>query len=381
MNRTATGIRRRFRWPIGLAVLLAVAIVASSLLQGSVRRGELDPAAYDASGSHALAALLADRGVSLERITDPGAASAGSGDLLVITRPYLLAAEQVTELAVTAADMLIVEPDAQIIERLQDALGLPLTITGWAKVDTVVPGCDLTSAVVAGDAELGGAVFEPPPGAVGCYRHGGGAALVSLRVGQRTVTVLGSGTPLMNGHLAHRGNAALALGLTAGYSRVVWLTPGTWAAGVDHPRSLMTLLPRSMKLAALQLAVAMVLIALWRGRRLGPVVDEPMPVKVPSFEVVTGLARLYRRGRGRDAAAAALRAASLARISDTLGLPATAEPELVVSRIVDRTGRSRDAVRALLYGSTPVDDQALVRLASELDTLAHAVLSPEVQPS
>ncbi len=64
----------------------------------------------------------------------------------------------------------------------------------------------------------------------------------------------------------------------------------------------------------LQLAVAVVLLALWRARRLGPVVPESLPVVVRAAEATEGRGRMYRRAGARDRAAGRLRAATRTRI-------------------------------------------------------------------
>ena len=71
------------------------------------------------------------------------------------------------------------------------------------------------------------------------------------------------------------------------------------------------LLPPWVGIVVAQLVVAVLVAALWRGRRLGPVVAEPLPVAVRAAETTEGRARLYRRRRARGRAADHLRAASL----------------------------------------------------------------------
>ena len=90
---------------------------------------------------------------------------------------------------------------------------------------------------------------------------------------------------------------------------------------------------------AIQLGVVVVLLALWRMRRLGPLVTEPLPVVVRACETVEGHGRLYRSRRARDRAAAALREAALGRIVTRLGLPRDVTADAVCQELADRTGR------------------------------------------
>ena len=83
--------------------------------------------------------------------------------------------------------------------------------------------------------------------------------------------------------------------------------PGIDDAGSGSP-SIWALFPPWAQRAFWWLLVVGVLLALWRGRRLGPVVTEPLPVVVRSAEVVEGHGRLYRRAGARERAAELLRA-------------------------------------------------------------------------
>jgi hypothetical protein len=81
-----------------------------------------------------------------------------------------------------------------------------------------------------------------------------------------------------------------------------------------------------VKFGVVQLLVALGVLALWRGRRLGPVVEEPLPVVVRAAETVEGRSRLYRKAGARDVAAEALRRAAVRRLGTALGLPRRAAP-------------------------------------------------------
>jgi hypothetical protein len=225
------------------------------------------------------------------------------------------------------------------------------------------------------------------PGAWRCYpafplldalaQPGSGYAfLVVYRSAGRVISVLGTGIPLTNGALGGDGNAALALNLLAGTRRIVWLVPTPPLHPVaGKPRSLTALIPRSAYLVVLELFVAALLAALWRVRRFGPLVAEPIPLTVQSAETVVGHGRLYRTRHARDRVAATLRAAALTRITARLGQPPGVSPEVVCLELARRTGRDTDQVRQILLGAVPADDAALLRLANDLDTLEGQVLS------
>jgi hypothetical protein len=271
---------------------------------------------------------------------------------------------QLAWLGGTPADLVLVAPSPEVLKLLAPTVSLK----GGTDVRDRAPGCSLPVAVRAGDADLGGARYTAAEGAALCYPEGGLATLVQAG----NVTVLGSPAPLTNDKLDENGNAALALGLLGQHPHLVWYLPGPGDL-TGGGESITSLLPRGLKLAAIQAGVAVLLLALWRARRLGPVVPEPLPVVVRAAEAVEGRARLYRRARARDRAAAALREAARHRLIPRLGLPRGAAPDAVVRAVARRTRRHDADVAAVLYGAPPGDDAALVRLADEIDDLEKAV--------
>ena len=197
----------------------------------------------------------------------------------------------------------------------------------------------------------------------------GHPSLVRYRAAGRTVTLLGSGVPLTNAALAQRGNAALALNLLRGSPRIVWLVPSPPAVTAAGQKSLFQEIPGPAYLVTVQLFVAAGLAALWRTRRLGPLVAEPLPVVVRASETVEGHGRLYRSRRSRGRAAEVLRDAARHRITARLALPAGADAAAVCAAVAALTGREPGAVRAILYGPAPRDDAALVALGQDIDAL------------
>jgi hypothetical protein len=302
--------------------------------------------------------------------TGPGHAPA-----LVITSPYLLSPGQLGELTRLPGNIMVVEPDSATLSALnRDTAGTAapqVTVAGADAVRPVRPGCTLAAATAAGDAGMGGVLMRVSGTASAlCYRVDGHPTLVRyLTGGGRTVTLLGSGVPLTNTDLAHRGNAALALNLLRGSPRIVWLVPSPPAVTAAGQKSLLQLIPGPAYLVALQVFIAAGLAALWRTRRLGPLVAEPLPVVVRASETVEGHGRLYRSRRSRGRAAVVLRDAARLRITARLALPGDTDADAVCAAVAAQTGREPDGVRAILYGPAPRDDAALVTLGQDIDAL------------
>lgn len=369
---------RAARGPVAVAAVVLLGTLVLAVTAGGPGSGRLDPREPDASGGRAVAEILRDQGVAVDLVTTSKGAreSAGPGDTLLVVDPELLVPEQVAAVRATGADLVVVAPvDPQ---RFAPAVTAgPDTQPGVRQ-----PACALRAARRAGAADAGGRSWVLRPGtATGagalCYSRDGLPSLVRLRDGVRSVTLLGNPAPLRNSRLGAEGNAALALGLLGANPRLVWYLPSL----SDIPpsarqESFYSLLPDGVWWGLAQLVVAVLLVALWRARRLGPVVVEPLPVAVRAAETVEGRARLYRRGGARDTAAAALRGGLRSRLVPLMGLPTRAEAAAVVDAVAARTRRTPPDLAALLYGAAPADDAALVRLADDLDELEKEVRRP-----
>jgi hypothetical protein len=366
---------RRTRGPVVAVAVVLLGALALAILAGGRGSGRLDPRSPEPSGSRAVAEVLGDQGVEVVLVTTTAGVrgSAAAGDTVLVVDPALLADEQVDAVRATGADLVVVAPAAP--ERFVATVTAgPGSAPGLRQ-----PGCHLGAARRAGAADVGGQGFEVASGtdALRCYARDGRPSLVRVPDGGRTVTLVGSATALTNAGLGDEGNAALALGLLGENPRLVWYLPSLAdvPAGAQQT-SFYSLVPGGVWWALVQLTVAVVLVALWRARRLGPVVAEPLPVVVRASETVEGRARLYRWAGARDTAAEALRAAVRSRTVPALGLPARSAPGAVVDAVAGRTRRPAPDVAALLYGSAPADDAALVRLADDLDALEREVRRP-----
>ena len=349
-------IARRGRLTLLALALLALLIVLVALTTGQSAGGALDPRSAGPNGSRALAVLLRERGIEVDR-----GAAIGAGRTVLVPFPEALDSASLARLVTSGADIVLVDPGQVEVAQVTPGPGVSMR--------TRSPGCTLPAAAVAGAVRLGGTEYASANAAITCYD----ATLLALPAGSAPgagrITVLGSADFLTNARLDQQGNAALALGLLSGQPRLTWYTARRASSGA----SLTSLLPKAIPWALLQIGIALGVIGLWRGRRLGPVVTEPLPVVVRAAETVLGRARLYAAARARDTAANALRTGSRARLAALVHLDPHASPEALVLTVAARTGMEPAAVSALLYegfvtgGSA--SDAALVRLADELDRL------------
>ncbi|MFF9409934.1 DUF4350 domain-containing protein [Streptomyces anandii] len=387
---TAPTVRQTWTRARGILLallLLAAAAVAIAALRSGDRHGRLDPRSADPYGSHAVAALLADHGVTTHVVTtlDEATAAAGPDTTLLVAVPDLLTDDQQSRLhtAATASGgrTVLVAPDVPSLGRLAPGV----TADPAPSFDTTLgPGCDLPAARRAGTAETGDGIRYSTTArdADSCYPSDGLPTL--LRIPQSTkggdTVVLGSPGILYNDRLDQQGNASLALQLLGSRAHLVWYLPSLSDASAPDTgrRSFFDLLPSGWLWGTLQLFVAAALAALWRARRLGPLVPEKLPVAIRASETVEGRARLYRKANARDRAATALRSTTRTRLAPLVGIPVTQAhaPEALLPALSAHLHGDGQSLHDLLFGPPPGDDAALVSLADRLDALEREVRRP-----
>jgi hypothetical protein len=354
---------------IRLWLVLALVVALGALLVGTLANQpgrDLDPSSARKNGSKALARLLDHYGAGLTVTSSiDDAMRDGPGSAVVVTQPDEYSDAQLAGLRTAARRLVLVAPNTRAGHAV--AIGLEPDPGGYL---IEFPFCSDPGASAAGRIALPGDARPYRPGETGATACYGGGYLTTPRL-----AVLGSADLLRNDHLDDRGIAALDINAITDSRRltsVVWLMAGTDASGAGET-SLWDLFPAGAYRVFWWLVAVGVLVAVWRARRLGGVVSEPLPVVVRSAEVVEGHGRLYARAGARDRAAAALRVAATNRLGHRLGLPAGASAEQVGAAVAPLVGRPPAAVVALLAGPSPADDTGLMRLVHDLDALEAAL--------
>ncbi|WP_435191491.1 DUF4350 domain-containing protein [Streptomyces sp. bgisy126] len=385
---TALSARRIWTRVRGAALVVAVVLIGGLVLatvRSTNAHGALDPRSTDPHGSRAVAELLKERGVTLTLTTtlDEATAATTPGTTLLVAAPDLLTDAQLSTLrtaAQTSAGRTILlgagSPSL-------DVLAPGITSAPGTAVTNLSPACTLPAATRAGSVDLGGERYEVAPGttADSCYLSDGLPTLVRLPgTGTTDTVLLGSPDILHNTRLDQQGNASLALQLLGSRPHLVWYLPSLYDASADAPEdgttgNFLALIPSGWLWGTLQLALAALLAAVWRGRRLGPLVTERLPVALRASEATEGRARLYRKANARDRAASVLRTATRTRLAPLLGAPSrdAHSPDLLLPALSARLPGTTADPRDLLFGPAPADDSALVRLADQLDALEREV--------
>lgn len=388
ISPTGRQLWRRSRWFLLAAGLL---LLVGLLLTGLGSHGQyppLDPRSSDPDGTRAAVHLLENQGLATRTVStedDLAGALGEPGTTVVLPEPDLLTPGQLNRLSTlrrgSDSRLVLISPEAAALDAFAPGITVatgPGGVPESAGSTSLPTGCTLPEALRAGTAELGGLLYRPGPDDVACYPKYGSWPLVRhTDPGSRELVVLGSGRLLTNERLTHDGNASLALGLLGSRRNLVWYLPDYRSAPpVAEQRTLTDYIPGGWYWATLQLAVAALLAAFWRGRRLGPVVSEDLPVVVRAAETTEGRARLYQRAKARGRAADTLRRAARHRLAPALGVPLAAgepEPTALCTAVADRLEQPATDVRSLLYGDPPTDDAALLRLTDDLDALERQV--------
>ncbi|KAA0097600.1 DUF4350 domain-containing protein [Mycolicibacterium sp. P1-18] len=362
---------RTLRWVL-LALVLVVGVSAvSAYLTAPRQGGRMNPDATSPDGAHALVSLLRDRGVDVVATKDlAGVEQAARPDslLLVAPTPYLIDDAALDRLEDLPGDVLLVEPSSWTREALAPGIRMAADTSFGGE-----PRCDVGEAVRAGRVQLNlSDTYESVDGGPAVTRCYDGA-LVRYTERGRTVTAVGTADFMTNAGLLQEGNAALAMNLAGARPRVIWYTPARIAGESDGATSIMDLIPDRVGWIALQLCLAVALVALWKGRRIGPLVAEDLPVVVRASETVEGRGRLYRSRRARDRAASALRTSVLQRTLPRLGLGGQSDPASVVETVARRIRYDPATVEYALFGPDPTDDAQLVTLSRLLDDIERQV--------
>ncbi|WP_406058792.1 DUF4350 domain-containing protein [Streptomyces sp. NBC_01077] len=387
---TAPSARRLWTRARGAALVLALILIGGLVLatvRSSGAHGALDPRSADPNGSRAVAELLKARGITLTVVTtlDEATAATGTDSTLLVTTPDLLTETQQSTLRRAMTDSagrtVLVGAGRSSLPTLAPGV----TSATSTPVENRAPSCTLAAATRAGSVDLGGERYRAAPDTStdSCYLSDGLPTLLSIPGRGTTDTVLlGSPDILFNERLDQQGNASLALQLLGSRPHLVWYLPSLTDASAtadapddDTTGNFLALIPSGWLWGALQLAIAALLAAIWRGRRLGPLVTERLPVALRASEATEGRARLYRKANARDRAASVLRTATRTRIAPLLGVPvqdAHSSDRLLPALSVRLPETTADPMN-LLFGPAPADDAALIRLADQLDALEREV--------
>ncbi|MGL5867417.1 MAG: DUF4350 domain-containing protein [Dermatophilaceae bacterium] len=393
---------RRCRLPsrraIAYVVVVGLGVVLLGMFAASSARPQqfLDSNGGGPQGGRALAEVLRSRGVEVEVARSIGALERATVDdttTVMVTDPEALspgATARLRQFAVDAGRLVLVGGASEQLETLRipaqafpggdvtarsrcDAGGARpadvLRVVGTAYLlddpDAgtacfALPDPDGDPEEAAPDAELGSAFIVLPPGS-----------------GRPETLLVGFGPALTNEFITDGSHAGLGVRALGATDRLIWYQPGVGDRTAPGPSGetdeLQPIWPVWTMPASALIGAVVVLLAVARGRRLGRLVREPLPVVVRATETTESRGRLYRRSGDRARAAEVLRSATRERCAQRLALGRRMPFPAIVVAVAGSTGRSADEVAAVLGGAPPSDDAALVHLARQLIDLEESV--------
>lgn len=366
---------RRSRLLVALLVLAVAAAVGIGVMRGAYREGPFEPSSPTPTGSRAVVEVLRDAGsdVQVRRSTLDAAGALEEGRTVLVTDPSALGSAQLGSLhqahAAGTGRLVLVRPDFFALRALAP---------GIAPAGILPDSTELSADGSCGAASLrarmitAGPVDSLAPAATR-YRteSGSGVCFDGVVVQGDRITVLGSATLLANETVGERDNAAVALN-ALGIDRsapVTWYLPSASDPMAEVRPGLLERLPSWLLPIGLWIVLVSAALLLALSHRLGPVVVEPLPVRVRARELTLGRAALHQRSSARDRAARSLRAATAVRLAGRLGVRREESLDALIAALRGHTDATDAQLRALL-GPTPItSDAALMRLASDLTHL------------
>ena len=363
----APGWLRRHRTTLVIAAFLLLAVVVALFTRGAPtgESADYDPANAGGDGARAVARVLADQGVEVDVVRSANdLADAGADDrtTVVVTSAEQLGESTVERLRRDAGDarVVVVAPNPEL-------LGLLGRSGSAGPADTDEP--------LAADCAPFDGLRVAVDDATRMPVDGGTACFDDTVVTDDDLVLLGAPQLLTNDQVLRADNAAVALRLLGQQDRVVWYVASYDDLVGDDGVDFWSLVPDWTGPGLGLLALVVLALVGWRGRRLGPLASEPLPVVVKAIETTRSRGRLYRRAGDRAHAAQILRAATRERVRARMRLGALADETALVRDVARHVDRPEPEVADLLgtFGRRPGTDRDLINLAAALAALEEEV--------
>jgi hypothetical protein len=386
--RPKTGARRIVvAVALGLAFVLIIAIAYAVTRTPAHSANYLSPTSGSPDGSRALVNVLRDQGVTVltpETLRDVQALGSDPTEttLMVYDDSVVLGSDQRQQLLEVADRIIVVDPyDSGEFADYAPGVELETSTFGTnTPADCAVPAVEKAESIRS-PAYLYDTSGSDSP-AIGCFAESypdeeGGThdlySVVQVTTDGTEVTIVGVGETFTNGTILAEGNAAFALNLLGHDETLIWYRPGFADLESGDVPTLQNLTPPWVTPVIVLLLLVVLAAGIWRGRRVGPLVTEKLPVIVRANETMEGRARLYERAGAREHALDSLRIGTIARLAVSCGLPKRSTVDEVVLAVSSLTGRPRADIAALLVDGIPANDGALVKLSDALLVLEDEV--------
>lgn len=377
-GRSATPSGGRRRTLVGVAVVVAGAVVIGLLAAPGVSDAPLSPTSTEPGGTRAVVDTLSELGLTV-RVGRPEPNPDRSVDSALVLIDDLDDDERAALEAQAADGATVVVTDPA------SPLGAdPSATAGRAGFEpSPQPSCPVAALAGIDWVQVSGAAFEPAPDETGCFPLTHGAWLVVTPAGDGHVVSVGGSDWLTNAQLTRRDHAPLAAALLAPRedADVLIVEPRDVLAGRGEGfAGLVALVPGWTWAALAQLGMAAAIGIAWRARRLGRPVTEPQPVALPGSELVTAVGDLWQVTGAAAHAGSRLRGDLADELRRRLGLDADASAEHLAAAAAD-AGADAEQARRALAGPLPGDGAGLVGLGRDIERVRAAVSDPRATAS
>lgn len=372
-------------WCFSALFIVATLLVGAAITASTVSRSGhlLNPQSPAPNGAKALAEALQDHGVHLtqrDSLDDVLADIEANPNRTVLLhdRAALLDSDRIEQLLDAGANRVVaINPVGDRFE--------PITEYAWYSGSIAPEGdtlendpyaaehdypageqCPLASKAPAlgpGHASVF-TVGENDPDAVGCYETGSGSLIVVAQHKTTELIMVGAYEQFTNDRIAVESNAAAAINILGANEELIWYVPGAPDVQVAATPTFNDYVPKWITPVMLLACCSALALMFWRGRRLGPLVAERLPVTVPASETVEGRARLYAKNRSQLHALDAIRIGTLGRLAGLLGLERNASAAVIADAVTRVAQVPRDHAHRVLVTAEPTSDAELVDLAN-----------------
>lgn len=355
------------------SVLVAMVVVAALVVGApSGNSNPLDPNSTGRDGTKALVLLLRALGANVHI----GATAPTASDGVALVLQDRLNDTDRSRLVswVRAGGRLVVADPGSALAGVSRATSGRDLITGQGAPAIVRGDCTIEALRNVGDLEPDGDILlRAGNGDTGCFAAGTGYLLVARQVGDGTLVDLGGASMWVNANLRDANNSVLAAALLAP-------RPGTQVTFIGASRigggntGLLSLVSPRVYEALWGIAIAFVILVLWRARRLGRPVPETLPVELPGSGLVEATGNLLQEAGQREFAASVLRRDLKRLITDRFGADPRLPPREAAEVASLRTGLPVERFEVVLGGPVPAGDRELLALAREIEDARREVL-------
>lgn len=375
------------RTALWFVVVIGALLIVGALSIGNDSQRPYDPDSVSRTGTRAFVELLESFGTEVD-VPDTFTPSQLPTDQTLILFQDATTLEQTDQLEDWVRDggtLVVTEPFSSFAPVAEIDAGLDPTSDvvdqGVCTVDALADVRQLAPTVAKEPSSGFWPTFPVAEDALSCFGTEDQAFVVVSTFGSGRIVALASGTPFMNGALGNADNAALATSLFAPSpgGSVAILEPSAFGDGAPigddaTVGSIDRIVGAAMPFLLLQGLVAVVVLALAQGRRLGRPVAEPQPVQIAGSELVRAMGDLLQQTGSPDTAAAVLRADLRREICLRVGLPPSSPIDVIAATVDARTGLGRERVLAVIADHPVARERDLVELARSIDSIREEIL-------